>query len=203
MRIIVDKKIIEFQTFEIEIIERNQKNNFQGNKRTLIYKLDKAICNQKDRLHRIANQQKEKYILYHQMQFGEFLLKLKNDGNKDYLLYLNKYGDNIFCNFKITNHHKDKGIYCYIIEDKIVYIGRSKKTFNERFKGYGKITPYKSLINGQSTNCNINSKVNELKSIKVGFYLMNNYSDIEIEELEKKIINYIKGGQNLWNVKQY
>jgi hypothetical protein len=202
MIINIENKTIEFKTIQIEIKDRNQENIFQGNNRTLYYKLNKAISKPTDRLHIIAKQQMEKYKLNLEMRFGDFLSKLKKEKNNDYKLYLNKYGDGKFCNYKITNYHYDKGIYCYIIEDRIVYIGRSKKTFSERFKDYGKITPYNCLIDGQATNCNINSKVNELKSITVGFYLMNYSSDKEIEDLEKKIINNLKNGQNLWNIQQ-
>jgi hypothetical protein len=72
-------------------------------------------------------------------------------------------------------------------------------TFNERFRDYGKITPYKCLNDGQSTNCKINSKVNDIEKLKVGFYLMDNFSDKEIEVLEKEIINTLKETHNLWN----
>ena len=200
MIIKIENKTIEFKTVQIEINNRNQVNIFQGNSRTLFYKLNKAILKTDDRLHNIAKTHMLKYKLYLDMTFGDFLLKLKKEDNNDYKLYLNKYGDGKFCNYKITNYHHDKGIYCYIIEDEIVYIGRSKKTFNERFKDYGKITPYNCLINGQATNCNINSKVNELNSITVGFYLMNNASSEGIEVLEKKIISQLKVNHNLWNI---
>ena len=58
------------------------------------------------------------------------------------------------------------------------------------------------MIDGQATNCNINSKVNELESLTVGFYLMNDSSDEEIEQFEKKIINSLKKTYILWNVQQ-
>jgi hypothetical protein len=50
-----------------------------------------------------------------------------------------------------------------------------------------------------STNCKINSKVNDIEKLKVGFYLMDNFSDKEIEVLEKEIINTLKETHNLWN----
>lgn len=136
------------------------------------------------------------------MSLGYFLITLKNESNPDYNHFLNKYGDGKFCEYSITKFQKDKGIYCYIVDEQIVYIGRSKKTFSERFKDYGKITPYNCLIDGQATNCNINSKVNQLNILKVGFYLMNDSSDKEIEQFEKKIINSLKKTHKLWNVQQ-
>lgn len=202
MQIIVDNQIVDFDIINLSITNRNQNNIFKNNlKKTLQYRLDKAIKNKEDRLHKLASSLKEKYSLLLNLKLGEFLIKLKNESNDDYKLFLNKYGDNFFCEFKITKHQKDKGIYCYILNNKIVYIGRSKKTFGERFKDYGKITPYNCLIDGQSTNCNINSKVNKLKSLKVGFHVMNNITDKEIEIFEKKIIKTLID-KNLWNIQR-
>ncbi len=201
MEITVDNQTIVFQTIKLEITNRNQINIFKdNNKRTLISRLDKAINNPKDRLHKIAFEIKNKYNSYHSMKLGEFLLKLKIEFNSDYKLFLNKYGDGKFCKYSINNFKNDKGIYCYILNKHIVYIGRSKKNFEKRFKDYGKITAYNCLIDGQATNCNINSKVNELESLNVGFYLMNNSTDQEIELFEKKIINELKDTNQLWNV---
>lgn len=202
MKIVLDNKRIEFEVLPVEIENRNQENIFKDNKKTLIYRLDKAMSNPKDRLNKIAKAQKDKYYDYHQMELGKFLLNLKEMGNEDYNLYLNKYGDRKFCNYKIDNFLNDKGIYCYIVENKIVYIGRSKKTFNERFNEYGKITPYNCLIDGQSTNCNINSRVNIIDSFNVGFYLMNNSSIDEIESFEKEIICQLKTTHDLWNIQK-
>ena len=193
---------IEFEVLSVKIVNRNQENIFKDNKKSLIYRLDKAIAKSNDRLNKIAQQQKDKYLNYHQMELGKFLLNLKELGDEDYKLYLNKYGDRKYCNYRIDNFLNDKGIYCYILDNKIVYVGRSKKTFIERFKEYGKITPYNCLIDGQATNCNINSKINDIKSFNVGFYLMNDSSDKEIEVLEKKIIHNLKTTNELWNVQK-
>ena len=191
---------IEFQTLDINIVERNIEHIFKDNKKAVLYKLDKAIANPKDRLHQIAKEHKIKYEGLLNLKLGEFLLKLKSEKNEDYLKYLNKYGDKKYCIYKIEKHEKDKGIYCYIIENEIVYIGRSKKNFKERFNEYGKITAYNCLIDGQATNCNINSKINELSSVKVGFHIMTNDSDEKITLLEKELL---KNVQNLkWNIQK-
>jgi hypothetical protein len=203
MKIKVDNRTIEFQTLKVQILNKNQENIFEGNtRRSLDYRLEKALINKKDGLHYRAKELKEKYYSELNMSLGSFLIKLKNESNLDYKLFLNKYGDGKFCEYSITNFQNDKGIYCYILENQITYIGRSKKTFNERFNDYGKITPYNCLIDGQSTNCNINSKVNELETLTVGFYLMNESSDKEIEQFEKKLIHSLKKTNKLWNVQQ-
>jgi hypothetical protein len=58
------------------------------------------------------------------------------------------------------------------------------------------------LIDGQATNCNINSRVNELENLTVGFYIMNDSNNNEIELFEKKLINILKHSNKLWNVQQ-
>lgn len=202
MRIEIDNQIIEFDKIELNIRERNLENVFKGNKKTLRYKLDKAIANPKNCLHKIGIDQKEKYVDFLNLDFGEFLIKLKNNGNQDYLLYLNKYGDKKYCFFKIEKHLKEKGIYCFIVDDEIVYVGRSKKTFKERIDEYGRITAYNCLKDGQATNCNINSKINDHKQVFVGFYLMSQASNEEIDEFERLIIRNQSENTDLWNIQR-
>ena len=38
------------------------------------------------------------------MPTGEFLLKLKNNGNKNYLSFLNNYGDKVYSHFGISGN---------------------------------------------------------------------------------------------------
>ena len=124
------------------------------------------------------------------LNLGEFLFRLKSEGNSDYKLYLNKYGDRRYCIYKIDQFLNDKGIYCYVVDNKIMYLGRSRKTFKERFNEYGKITAYNCLIDGQATNCHINSIINSIDNVFVGIYKMTNKSDEEIKEMEKRILKH-------------
>ncbi|WP_179008578.1 hypothetical protein [Winogradskyella forsetii] len=202
MKIKLNNQIIEFDKIELNIQERNIDNIFKNNKKTLRYKLDKAINNPKNCYHRIAVKQKEKYAEYLNMNFGEFLLKLKENGNDDYILYLNKYGDKKYCFFKIEKHLSEKGIYCFIVDDEILYVGRSKKTFKERINEYGKITAYNCLKDGQATNCNIISKINDYNQVFIGFYLMSKASNEQIIELEKLIIRNQLENTELWNIQR-
>jgi hypothetical protein len=192
----------QFQEIQIKIQKRNIKNIFTNNKKTLGYKLHKALNNKKDSLYKIAEFQLKKYEQYLDQNFGEFLKQLKENNNDDYKLYLNKYGDLSYCEFKLNQFTNDKGLYCYIIENRVIYIGRSKKTFKERINEYGRITPYNCLIDGQATNCKVNSKINNLNQeiITMGFLIMNEFSDTEISTLEKKIIKFLnENGEDLWN----
>jgi hypothetical protein len=121
----INNQPINFKVTTVGINNRDQENIFKDNKKTLGYRLDKLLSKSKGRLREITQQQKDKYSEYLNLSLGEFLL------------YLNKYGDKKFCNYHINEFGNSKGIYCYIVNDEIVYVGRSKMTFNERFRDYG------------------------------------------------------------------
>ena len=121
---------------------------------------------------------------------------------------LHRYGQGPFCEFRIKNHINEKGLYCYVVNGDIKYIGKvtGNSTFGKRFNGgYGHISPYncykkeKGHSGGRLTNCHINSIVNkELldgREILVGFYVMEN--DNDISNLEKKLIKKISPE---WNI---
>ena len=201
MKIEVENKIIEFKIIEINLIKSDIENIFQDNKKKLRYTLEKAIADSKNRLHKIAKEHKIIYEKYLDFKLGDFLFQLKLENNQDYRKYLNKYGDNKYCIYKIEEFQTKRGIYCYILENKIVYIGRSKKTFKQRINEYGKITAYNCLIDGQATNCNINSKINELQNIQIGIHIMEENSDAEIMELEKLILKHGKLDL-IWNIQK-
>lgn len=148
------------------------------------------------------------------------LREMKNNGNDDYKLFLNKHGWKDFCKFKVEAPDevmKKKGIYCYFVDGDVRYIGSTTTSFRQRFysAGYANINARACLKNGQSTNCHINSKVNELSSgkglsarVKVGFYVCdNNFSNDDILNLETKMIQAVSDHCKkmdkdiLWNVK--
>lgn len=203
MIVTVNSSQYNFKEIELSISNRNQENIFRKNtKRTLSYVLHKALNQPTNRLNKIASAHIERYSRYLDFTLGEFLYTLKENNNLDYLSYLNGYGDKRFCDFKlVSTMSNSKGLYCYIVDQKIQYIGRSKKTFGERIKEYGKITPYNCLIDGQNTNCKINSIINDNSYVKIGLFEMNNSSDSEIEKLEKDLIKYLnkEEGLDLWN----
>jgi len=131
----------------------------------------------------------EKYKAHLDKNLGDFLKILKKRKDNNYLCFLNKYGDKRYCKFKIDTHLKDKGIYCYIKDDKIKYIGRCTDNFKKRInQGYGKIHPKNCFIDGQATNCNLNSIINSAENVKFGVYIMTDKSTDEIKELEKQIL---------------
>lgn len=199
MELIFEKEVIKFELLRIDIIHRDMENIFIDNKKTLKYSLEKAVKNKKNRLHKFAEDHLEKYSDYLNLKMGDFLFILKSSNNLDYKRYLNKYGDEKYCIFKVEGLTCDKGIYCFIFKNEIKYIGRSKKTFKERFNEYRKITPYNCLIDGQSTNCHINSRINTLDNISVGLYKMPDKSNEEIEKLESAILRSVNFD---WNIQK-
>ncbi len=203
MRICINGFEYFFEESELIILNRDQENIFRGNvKRTLSYVLNKAISQSKNRLNKIASSNLERYSEYLHLPLGEFLFMLKENENIDYLKYLNGFGDKRYCEFNFDSRlSNSKGLYCYITDERIQYIGRSKKTFGERIKEYGKITPYNCLIDGQNTNCKINAIINNHSNVKIGLFEMNDRTDKEIEDLEKEIIKYLNSdsGFDLWN----
>lgn len=93
---------------------------------------------------------------------GDFLLELKNNDDSNYKLFLNKYGDVSYSHFWIDDETvlNKKGLYCYCIGDEVKYIGRCLDSFRKRInQGYGKIHPKNCYIDGQATNCHLNSRI--------------------------------------------
>ncbi|CAG5086835.1 hypothetical protein [Parvicella tangerina] len=136
---------------------------------------------------------------YLDMPLGDFLLKNKSEGNEDYKLFLNRHGDNIFCDFQLQSHLESKGIYAWVVGSDIKYIGRCTDNFKKRVNyGYGRINAKNCFIDGQSTNCHLNSEINKLENIDFYVHEMNNSSTEQINELELKILNELNFD---WNIK--
>jgi hypothetical protein len=132
-------------------------------------------------------------------KLGEFLYRLKISGDIFYLRFLNEHGDNVFCDFSIatTFSSKSKGIYCFLLGEVIKYIGRSHDPFKKRlFQGYGHISPKNCYLDGQSTNCHVNSQIAKNHS-GVSIHVCPFDDDLEIDRLEKLLINFYKPE---WNI---
>ena len=121
---------------------------------------------------------------------GEFLAERKSRGDKIYVRFLNSHGDKVFCHFRMTEHptKRKKGLYLYTLEAEVVYIGRSFDHFAKRVdQGYGKIHPKNCFIDGQSTNCHLNSMIN-LHAERLAFFVCPLSEDTEIAQLERALI---------------
>lgn len=130
---------------------------------------------------------------------GTFLVGLKLRGDDFYRRFLNPHGDERYCTFRMDDctEKRLKGLYLFTLEDTIVYIGRSYDPFGKRVdQGYGKIHPKNCFIDGQSTNCHLNSLI-ESRSSTVSFYVCPLTSDAEIATIERTLIQFRKP---IWNV---
>ncbi len=133
------------------------------------------------------------YEEYRESPIGQFLCDLKHNNDNTYLQFLNRYGDERYCKFSITNNHNDKGLYCFIVDGKPKYIGRTLTNFHDIINnGCGKITPANCYNDGQLTNCRINSGINEAINndlkVKLGIYKMNESSNADIINLKRDIL---------------
>lgn len=93
-------------------------------------------------------------------------------------------GKGTFCEFQI-DCEAQAGVYLWVVDDEIIYIGETnnlKRRFNQ---GYGVIHPRNCFVGGQSTNCKMNKVVLEVykkeKEIKIYFYRTDNYKQVELE----------------------
>jgi hypothetical protein len=130
---------------------------------------------------------------------GDFLLKLKRSGNSTYKRFLNAYGDAVYCRFRLEPGplSSRKGLYCYCVADRPVYVGRSLDPFEKRItQGYGTIHPKNCFLDGQSPNCRLNALI--AKSIAaVSFYVCPLSDNGEITSLERRLIQTVKPD---WNI---
>lgn len=134
-------------------------------------------------------------------QLGLFLKQLKNKGDLFYKQFLNKYGDSTYSRFYIsdTSLLTKKGLYIYCVKDDLEYIGRSKDPYEQRINnGYGKINPKNCYLDGQSTNCHLNSLITKYKE-HIHLLLLPLQDNDMIVNLEKDLIHEY---DPVWNLKK-
>lgn len=139
------------------------------------------------------------YAEYLNWELGKFLFHLKTNADRFYLKFLNKYGDRKYSYFYIDDkkYLNRKGIYIYTNEEELLYIGRCRDSFNKRInQGYGRIHPKNCYIDGQATNCHLNSLVTENnQATRLFVYVMEDSHLIEVAESE-----LIKRYSPKWNI---
>lgn len=121
---------------------------------------------------------------------GVFLLELKERGDEFYKRFLNPNGDAEFTAFRLADAAvaRKRGLYLYLVNDEIVYIGRCLDSFGQRInQGYGKIHPKNCFIDGQSTNCRLNALVSQSQG-EVFLFVCDLESADEISKLEIELI---------------
>jgi len=197
MNIVVLGYQLEFVHVPMRFHERSIVNLFaQKNNKTLAETLSAR------RYTRLSEEVQRRYPSSLNEKLGEFLYRLKILDDSLYLRFLNEHGDKVFCGFSIekTVPSKTKGIYCFTTGEGIKYAGRSHDPFERRLnQGYGHISPKNCYLDGQSTNCHVNSLIAEVHDV-VSFYVCSIDDDSEIDRLERLLI---KSYEPEWNIRLY
>jgi len=185
---------IYFSKTELKFEYFNKNNNFA-------YLDNKTVSQtlENNRYSKFTEIIQEKYSKYCDTNIGDFLMLLKSNNDNFYKNLLNPYGDYEYCKFSIgdTKVMGKKGLYIYKLGSEVVYIGRCKDSFKKRInQGYGVIHPKNCYIDGQSTNCHINSLINKTGD-SIELFLAFFTNDFEIEEYERKLIQEHKHKWNL------
>lgn len=115
---------------------------------------------------------------------GELYVYNHRDNEKYKERPKNKYGHKDYCKFKINFPKKISGVYLWIVDEQIIYIGEAKDLRVRFNTNYGHITPYNCTKKGQVTNCKMNNVVlelfkNENKIIHLYFMQTENHKEIE------------------------
>lgn len=138
-----------------------------------------------------------------QVPLGDYLMRLKLGGDSRYRYFLNKYGDQTFCKFKLNSHLSCKGLYAWVIEGQVQYIGRCLDSFKKRVnQGYGSISAKNCFIDGQSTNCHLNALINSHRNVELWVYDMSDKCAKEISDLELSLLNTFDFNWNIQNNKK-
>ena len=107
-----------------------------------------------------------------------------------------------FCSFKLPNSSDVPGVYAWVVDGDVIYIGETKKLKARFNSGYGKISPRNCYKGGQKTNCKMNKVVkdyyNNNKIIKIYFLQTNEYKAIEKVLITLLTPKYNEKGNKKW-----
>ncbi len=99
---------------------------------------------------------------------------------------LHNYGSGTFCRFSIHAGNWP-GVYLWVVDGEIIYIGETVKLAQRFNTGYGNIEGVNCYAGGQKTNCKMNKVVLELakigKTVNLYFYNTQDYKRVELELL--------------------
>jgi len=168
---------------------QNQFKNYQN--KTVLQTVGKS------RYSKLRPTVERKYPVSLNEPLGEFLYSLKMNEDKFYLRFLNPYGDETYSKFSIKVHLHEIGLYVYARGSEIVYIGKTTDSIGKRINyGYGNISPKNCYLDGQATNCHLNSLITKCWN-EVSFYFHSENNPSEINQLERRLINRF---QPKWNI---
>lgn len=117
----------------------------------------------------------------------------KNDKNYAYLEGVDE--NTLFCKFK-PNLPKIKGVYLWVSDEEIIYIGEGVNLRSRFNSGYGNISPRNCFKDGQSTNVKMNRiALSYLKNncpIEIYIYETANHKELETLLLSRISTQYNK-----------
>jgi len=112
----------------------------------------------------------------------------QNDYDNRNNLPLLEHGDGAFCRFSIQAGNW-QGVYLWIVNGEIIYIGETKNLHSRFNTGYGHIEPRNCYVGGQSTNCKMNKVVMDRfeqgQRVDLYFYETSDYKQAELDLLRK------------------
>ena len=142
------------------------------------------------RYRKLENCTKERYPENMNDPLGCFLIDLKRSGDGFYKRFLNSHGDLKYSCFHVEDAEFStcKGVYAFFLKNQPVYIERCLDSIKKRIdQGYGRIAPKNCYIDGQATNCRVNSRVTTARQ-PVSFWLHPMESRNRIQSLEHDLI---------------
>jgi len=125
------------------------------------------------------------YDPYLPVPVGVFLAEQKKRGEQLYHAFLNSYGDEEYCTFRIDEdeYAPQKGVILILAKGKVGYVGSCHTAFGTLMNDeLGRIIPDMCYRDGNETACRINSLICSSRD-SVGIYLHAMMDDAAIDEL--------------------
>jgi hypothetical protein len=95
----------------------------------------------------------------------------------------NKYGAGPFCKFKVSGALGVAGVYLFVVEGAVRYVGECANLARRFNMGYGNISPRNCFKGGQETNCRVNhlvyNTVKAGKQVSLWFFRTRDYKTVE------------------------
>ena len=147
--------------------------------------------------HVAVPQQSQLHLCGYDFLFVQYLIPESENGHVKEFHPENAYGkkNNLpllangsgpFCRFSIQAP-PSPGVYLWIVDSEIIYIGETVNLLQRFNTGYGNISPRNCYIGGQSTNCKMNKVVlqscKQGKKIALYFHETENYKQVELNLL--------------------
>lgn len=176
---------LEFHPRPLQALGSPLENIFAAKSKSLAKTLDHVLYS------KLKPEVMDRYSAYLDQSIGSFLLELKSDNDPFYKRFLNGYGDLKYIKFRtiLENYSSHKGIYRYLVNGEIKYIGRSHKSFKKRIgMGYGSISPASCYLTGRNTDCLLNALItHNWQDVRLEVCPLE-FSESEIEDLEQRLI---------------